>query len=304
MVSFCDVGCSAPLFAPRSTRGRTGCRRAIPIMTTANSSMVSRRDGRQIARDNEIRVLRALHRFGWLRTRDLGGLCWTRWATRPTGLPSMARVQPSASAIRMAQRTLRRLDGDRLIISAQAPDGSTLHALSEGGSRALKDAGISAVSGKDLVRNFSSAYFRHRCISNEIAIAGLAQGFRVSTEREVAQGAWLGGVAGIAGKRPDVLLRGGGQVSWCEVERSRKNAKDYTALLTWLGVVLRDKQRPGESQLLGLGLTWARVIFICTPAFRDKLRRDLHAAGWLLGAIESLLCFETELYRFEDILFP
>ncbi len=114
----------------------------------------------------------------------------------------------------------------------------------------------------------------------------------------------MGGAAGIGGKRPDVLLRSSSQVFWVEVERSRKNAKDYKALLSWLGVVLRDKQRTGGSQLLGLGLAWSRVIFVSTPAFRDKLHRDLLAVGWSVSTIESVLCFETALYRFEDILFP
>jgi hypothetical protein len=196
-----------------------------------------RKDGRQVARENEARVLRALHRFGWLRTRDLAALCWRRWASRPSGTPGVGSTLPTAPAVRMAQRTMRRLRAARLVIVAQGPDGSQLYALSESGARALKDAGITAISGKDVVRGFSSAYYRHRCIANEIAISGMVQGFRASTEREIAQGFWLGGEAGIAGKRPDVLLRSGNQVHWVEVERPRKNAKDYKALLVWLGEV-------------------------------------------------------------------
>lgn len=264
---------------------------------------MQKRDGRQVARENEVRVLRALHRFGWLRTRDLAGLCWLRWLTRPHGPASLARVVPTASALRMAQRTLNRLRDGNLVIHSQAPDGSILYALSEGGSRVLKDAGIAAASGKYLVRGFSSAYFRHRCIANEIAITGVVQGFRASTEREIAQGLWLGGATGIAGKRPDVLLRSGNQATWIEVERSRKNTKDYKALLVWLGKILRDMQRPEGAQLLGPGVVWSRAIFVCTPAFRDKLRRDLAATGWKMTQIESLLWFECALYSFEDILF-
>jgi hypothetical protein len=207
--------------------------------------MMGNKDGRQIAKENEIRVLRALHRFGWLHTRDLAGLCW-----------------------------------QRLIITSQAPDGSIISALSEGGVRVLKDAGITAISGKDLVREFSSAYFRHRCIANEIAISGIAQGFRTSTERETAQGLWLGGKDGIQSKRPDVLLRSGNQVWWVEVKRSRKNKKDYAALLIWLTKVLRNKMQPGETQLLGQGVFWAKVVFICTLAFQVKLLLDLKAARW------------------------
>lgn len=263
-----------------------------------------RRDGRQVARENEARVLRALHRFGWLRTRDLAALCWRRWAFRPSGTPGVGPTPPTASAVRMTQRTMRRLREARQVIAAQGPDGSCLYALSEGGARALKDAGVTAISGKDLVRNYSSAYYRHRCIANEVAISAMVQGFRASTEREIAQGAWLGGEAGIAGKRPDVLLREGHKVHWVEVERSRKNAKDYKALLVWLGKVLQDSTRRDGARLLGPGEVWGRLIFICTPAFEAKLRKDLAGAGWTTQQVDALPSFESALYSFEDTLFP
>ncbi len=265
---------------------------------------ITRRDGQQVARENETRVLRALHRFGWLRTRDLAALCWQRWASRPSGPPGLGPTPPTASAVRMAQRTMRRLRDARLVIAAQGPDGSCLYALSEGGARALKNVGVTAISGKDLVRGFSSAYFRHRCIANAIAISGIVQGFRASTEREIAQGLWLGGEEGIAGKRPDVLLRSGSQMHWVEVERSRKNAKDYRALLVWLGKVLRDSTRRDGPQLLGPAQGWGRVIFICTPAFEARVRKDLEAAGWTRQQVSSLAFFESALYHFEDTLFP
>jgi len=265
---------------------------------------MSNKDGRLIARENEARVLRALHRFGWLRTRDLAALCWRRWASRPSGTPGMEPTPPTVSAVRMAQRTLRRLRDARLVIKGQGPDGSVIYALSESGARALKDAGVTAISGKDLVRGFSAAYYRHRCIANEIAISGMVQGFRVSTEREIVQGLWLGSEAGIAGKRPDVLLRSGNQVHWVEVERSRKNAKDYKALLVWLGKVLQDSTRRDDPRLLGPGQAWGRIIVICTPAFEAKLRKDLEATGWTRQQVDALSSFESALCRLEDTLFP
>lgn len=168
----------------------------------------------------------------------------------------------------------------------------------------MKDVGVTAISGKDLVRGFSGAHYRHRCISNSVAISGMVQGFRASTEREIAQGLWLGGEAGIAGKRPDVLLRSSTQVHWIEVERSRKNAKDYAALLLWLGKVLQDSIRRDAPRLLGPGQAWGRVIFICTPAFETKLRKDLVGAGWTAQQVDALASFESALYRFEETLFP
>lgn len=261
-------------------------------------------DGRAIARENEMRVLRALHRFGWLRTRDLAALVWQRWAAKAHGAPCLKPPESTAGGLRMAQRTLRRLREKRWVLDSRAPDGSIIYALSEAGARQLSVIGIRATSGKDLVRAFSSSHFRHRCIANEIAISGICQGFKVATEREIAQGRWPGGETGIAGKKPDVLLRGDGAAWWVEVERSRKNAKDYAKLLNWLGSIARNAMQPSGPALLGTGLRWVKVVFICTTTFQQKLMRDLAAKGWQQSHFAALLSFETTLYRFEDILFP
>ena len=264
---------------------------------------MAKKDGRQLARENETRVLRALHRFGWLRTRDLSSLCWRRWAAKPSGPPEFGPTAPTESAMRMAQRTLRRLRDGRLVIRAQAPDDSIVYGLSEGGARRLKESGVAAISSKDLVRSFSSAYYRHRCIANEVAISGIVQGYRATTEREIAQGTWLGGEAGIEGKRPDALLRDRNRVWWVEVEKSRKNKKDYSALLAWLDKVKLDRQRPDSARLLGQGNVWAKVVFICSAAFQAKLLLDLEAAGWEKSCMDDLILCISDLYSFEDIVF-
>jgi hypothetical protein len=163
--------------------------------------------------------------------------------------------------------------------------------------------GIAASTGKDRIRGFSSNHYRHRCIANEVAIAAIVQGYRVSTEREIAQGLWQGGSAGIAGKRPDVLARGNGGAYWVEVERSRKNATEYEALLVWLVKVLRDCSSTGGSQLLTPGQAWAGIIFICSPTFERKLRQDLKNAGWSKQKMDSVCFFETLLYSLEGISF-
>jgi hypothetical protein len=261
------------------------------------------KDGRAVARENEVRVLRALHRFGWLRTRDLAALAWQRWARNPGGEPSLKPSVPTVGGLRMAQRTLRRLREKRQVLSSRAPDGSLIYALAEAGARLLLQIGVTAVTGKDLMRTFSAAHYRHRCIANEVAVGAIVAGYRVSTEREISQGLWLGGEDGIASKRPDVLVRGDGRVWWVEVERSRKNAKDYSRLLQWLGVVGRDAFRQSGPELLGDGLRWGKVFFVCTTAFRGKLCRDLAAAGWKKNHIDTLISFQVSLYRFEDITF-
>ncbi|MEZ0246991.1 MAG: hypothetical protein ACAH09_10170, partial [Methylophilaceae bacterium] len=78
---------------------------------------MTNKDGRAIARANEVRVLRALHRFGWLRTRDLAALVWQRWANQPAEKHNLQPPIATASGLRMAQRTLRRLRDKRLVLS-------------------------------------------------------------------------------------------------------------------------------------------------------------------------------------------
>lgn len=88
---------------------------------------MANKDGRTVARENELRVMRALHRFGWLRTRDLAAIVCQRWVRNPAGEPNLAPSTPTAAGLRMAQRTLSRLRGKRLVLSSRAPDGSLIH---------------------------------------------------------------------------------------------------------------------------------------------------------------------------------
>lgn len=264
------------------------------------------KDGRAIARDNDFRVLRSLHRFGWLRSRDVAALVWQQWSREAPIAPSLKPPVPTASAVRMAQRTLSRLRASRLVLKAQAPNGGTLYTIAESGARLLQQAGIKAKTGKDLVRRFSPGHFRHRCIANEIAAGAIVEGCRVATEREISQNLWLGGRDGIAGKKPDVLIKCSRAVWWVEVERSRKNKTDYAHLLRWLGVVGQDAPRPAAALLKDKDkepLRWGRVVFVCVPAFREQLCRDLKAAGWPPGKIDALIFFSTSLYPMQDIAF-
>lgn len=259
-------------------------------------------DGRARAHKNELRILRALHRFGWLRTRDLAAIVWLRWRRSPDGPPRLQPATATPTGLRMAQRTLCRLRDKRLVLTGHGPDGSTVYALSERGARLLQQIGVKATTGKDTVRPFSAAYFRHRCIANEIAIGAIVDGFRVATEREIAQGRWIGGKDGIAGKLPDVFVRGAATAWWVEVERSRKNATDYMRLLVWLNALAR----PAASRnpiYVGPELSLGRVVFICTPPFQARLCRDLAAAGWSTTDIDTALHFETSLYSVEVITF-
>lgn len=257
---------------------------------------------------NQLNALRALHRFGWLRTRDLGTLLFRRWKRGGniyslSSLPALKPAPASKEEIRRAQRLVVALTKKKLILSASAPNGSRIHTLSQRGARVLSDQGISAVTGKDLVRDVHAAYFIHRTASNEVAISGILEGFKVSTEREISQGKWLGGLTGVHDKKPDVLLRAGKLCYWIEVERSRKNQKDYQALLAWLIRLWASVERPESPANLIDGQNLAGVIFICTPAFQERLTKDLVALGWTSNYIKARLLFETSLYIFKATQF-
>lgn len=254
---------------------------------------------------NEINVLRALHRFGWLTAKNLAALLWNSWAKPAAPAPSLEPAPMSASGLRMAQRTLARLLCQNQILRAPAPGGNVIYGLAEAGARRLLEIGApEAVSAKDLVRSFSAAQFEHRHTANIIAIRAIVDGFKVSPEREIARDSWLGHQNGISGKKPDVLISNRKLVWWCEVERSRKNAPDYAKLLTWLDQVRADARNPGASQLLGAGLRWGKVLFVCKPAFQGKLLKDLTARGWRQTETDALLVFDKKLlYKPEDSFF-
>lgn len=270
-------------------------------MTDTSLPKPTRADGRTVARENEMRILRALHRFGWLRTRDVAALVFRRWSSKPAAVLSLAPIVATDSGIRMAQRTLRRLKEARFVLTAQGPDGSTVYALAEAATRALQALGITAASGKDAIRGISPAYFRHRCIANELAIAGIVQGMRVSTEREIARGLWTGGESGIAGKKPDVLWRNRDAWTWIEVQRSRHNKRDYAQLLSWLAAMIAASARAGAR--IAADAMLYRIVFVCMPAFETKLLRDLAAKGVDSVLVRGLLTFERSLYKLETIQF-
>lgn len=261
------------------------------------------RDGRDIAVSTQTEVLRLLHRFGWLRTKDLANVTGQSMPkATPKDGPALQSPPPNRADIRRIQRHLAHLREQRLILSTQAPNGSIIYALSERGARALQGLGVHASSGKDLLRSYHAAFFLHRNIANEIAIAAMRQGLRVSTEREIAQGKWLGGTDGIHGKRPDVFIRSGSDCWSCEVERSHKNATDHAHMLrylcaTWASV------RIGEPAKIDEGHRLRKVVFICTSGFAKKLSKDLLARGWTPSEMAARLVFETSLYSFRNIAF-
>jgi hypothetical protein len=253
------------------------------------------RDGRELARSNELRVLKALYKYGWLRTRDLAVLLWMR--VRPPCAVGfcLEPVVVDRSAWRMAQVTLARMRKNHLVISTDAPDGSIIYGLSEAGARHLVGLGIPAKSGKDAVRRVSLSHYHHRRLANEVAILASLYGYRVSTEAEIAAGLWFGGDAGAQGKHPDVVARKGKDVWLVEIERSRRNRKDYDKLLAWMNALFSPSAIADQAKLPH-GYHPNKVVFVCEGAFIERLKADLQQQGWKADDISKHLLEIRLLY--------
>lgn len=262
------------------------------------------RSGIEIALANEIEVLKALHKFGWLRSKDLACLIWQKKDKRFSNRePEFCKPVSSPSGLRMSQITIKRLKDKKLILSATTPDNSHIYALSQKGANHLNTVGIDTVSGKDLLRFFSFEQYRHRVISNEMIISGKLQGFKVFTEREIAQNKWHFDKAGYLGKKPDCLIQNKEYAWWIEVERSRKNQKDYAFLLKWLNAVFVSCKRPHEKPSLTSQISLQKVVFVCSPVFERKLNSDLIKLGWSDDQVQFRLIFLTSLYKLRTISF-
>ncbi|MEW6766287.1 MAG: hypothetical protein AB1344_10950 [Pseudomonadota bacterium] len=253
-------------------------------------------DGRVLARRNDERVLKALHKYGWLRARDLAALIWMRTGKRARDALRLETVQVDPPSRRMAQRTLARLRMSKKVLNMRAPDGSQIYGLAEAGVRSLADMGIAAKSGKDQIRRVSLSHYHHRRLTNEVAVLGAMLGYRVSTEAEIAAGRWFGGLDGIHGKRPDVALRDGKGVWLVEVERSRRNARDYQKLLNWL-LSLWPVGRRAEP--LPSGYELRQVVIVGSDAFMRKLKNDMVRLGWTEQQAHQRLLHLSLLYMDE-----
>lgn len=268
---------------------------------------MAKRDGREIALDNDERILKSLFKFGWLRTRDIAALHWMpRMKRKGLGFePVQVAVSPTAR--RMAQRALRRLRQQHKVIWIQAPDGSTIYGLSEAGARQLQSLGIPAKSGKDAIRRVSLSHYHHRRLANEVAISALLQGYRASSEHEIATGKWLGGMDGVAGKKPDAVARSGTDVWFVEVERTTANKKGFEAKISFIRAVYPLGGAAGDPGELPDGHKLHQVIFVANPAFVARVCNDLRGAGWTedmiskrVHSVPLLYVTEGKFITYED----
>lgn len=155
---------------------------------------------------NDLDGLSWLHRFGWLRSHELGPLLW----------PS------SRYARHQAHRLARSWRARGLVLERELPAraGRAL-VLAAAGVRLLAGAGIAAATGKDFGETHSGrwvppATWRHDLLATRVLVDLYLKGFEVLPE------AYIRRHAGHLAKLPDGLAVQDGRVIWLEVEMARK----------------------------------------------------------------------------------
>lgn len=224
--------------------------RAIPSMNDFEKHKLNDRTG-----------LNWVHRFGWIRTAELGAMLW----------PSTA----PASATRQANRIVKSWVKRGLVIERELPDraGRAL-VLAQRGVDLLTEHDVKAATGKDIGKliaepewhpplKYEPVWLPPKTWRHDLLAAGILaelhrQGWAVFPEREIRQrSAWLA-------KLPDGLAVRGTDVAWIEVERSHKTGPEGRNLRDALVAV-----GAGEAaSVLGHRPTVAMVAY--EPSARDS----------------------------------
>lgn len=200
--------------------------------------------GKLVARENELKVLRALHLFGHLRRIELAHFVW------PFSSPASSKI--------MCSTTVKRMIESRLILERPNSLGGKSLVLSSAGATALQNEGIDADAGYDLT-SVTGPQFWHRTLGTSFLVAKASQGVLAYGEHFLARekGA-LNRLSLIKTfeKAPDgLLLRPSGMgstwVDWVEVESS---AKDNSEIFKMLNILNFTHGKPfGENKSYKVG---------------------------------------------------
>jgi len=189
-----------------------------------------------------------LHRFGWLRTAELGKLLW-----------------PESTGSRQAADKLARSWFERkLVLARPLPDGAgRALVLATAGVRVLAEEGCHAGSGKGIgtltdERWVPPASWRHDLVAAGVLCELHRRGFDIVPEAELRRR------AGLSVKLPDGLAIKDSQVLCLEVENSRKSGPQLRQLATAIGQVAAGK----AEALVGIRPTAALVAFV--PGVLDE----------------------------------
>ncbi len=172
-------------------------------------------------KQNDIDGLSWVHRFGWIRTTELGPLLW-----------------PGSAARHQADRLARDWIARDLVLARPLPEGAgRALVLATAGVRLLADAGIPASTGKDVGQMVGGQWrpplsWRHDLLAAGVLVDLHSRGWKVFPEREIRQR------QSDLAKFPDGLAVRGADVAWLEVERAHKtgpNGRQLTDALCAVG---------------------------------------------------------------------
>lgn len=178
---------------------------------------VQKRSGREVASENELKVLKAIRFFGHLRLQELGRAVWPK----------------HAYAEQMAARTLKRLELKEEVLRRKNSLASSSFVLSSKGARRLKSLGLPCRHGRDIV-GVAGATFFHRTLASRFLIEEQITGKEVFGEYAIAHNlapATREHLAKTFGKLPDGLViykcktKTGNPIllaDWLEVEQAAK----------------------------------------------------------------------------------
>jgi hypothetical protein len=103
-------------------------------------------------------------------------------------------------------------------------------------------------------------------------------------------------MAGVLGKKPDVLIRSGKSVWWVEVDRNRRNQTDAKKLLNWLDALWPPHARSDEPAPLPGGQELVKVVFIANRTFGERLAHELRRKRWTEEQISNRILHVPLLY--------
>ena len=230
--------------------------------------------GFELRHHNDIDGLLWIHRFGWLRSVELGRLMWPR--------EKYSRTR--------ADRIIRGWLARHLVIARQLPDGARRAvALSASGARLLQAAGnTSAFSGKDWGKTDGTRWSPDHAWRHDLMAAGVLtllfeDGYTILPEKSLRR------ENPRLPKIPDGLAWKEGCVIWLEVESARKTGKAMSELASAIDIVASGQSR----HVSGHRPNIAMVAY--ADAAQDERGHGLNHRQRLIAALQKTARQDVEL---------
>lgn len=221
-------------------------------VATVHPSGRIRRCGREVARHNELKTMRAVAQFGHLRVSDIARAVWSH----------------CRYGEQVARRTVRRLIAQGLLVERRNPLGSKSLCISRVGATWLESRGIEAKHTLDL-SSVSGPTFFHRTLATNYLVTRQTAGYQVAGEYLLLRKKLpfsIDKIALVLHKQPDGLVwqrRGDGgamQVEFVEQEAAVKVRSEIEKCLRTVSLVGTVLPGDGNYVLAGLVFVFDRSL--------------------------------------------